>query len=107
MHKELKSESSTNSDGEKESEEVESEHEGDSVFVGAPRDTVATGTVEGSGTSSSALEGRKRAADEDAAQAKEVKRARVEHRLEGLQVSPPPVVNEERREDKMGARARR
>jgi hypothetical protein len=105
MQEELESKSSTNSDGEEESEEVESEHEGDSVFVVLPHGTMATGTAKGSGTSFSTSEGRKPAADKDAAQAKEAKRARVEHHLEGLQGSPPPVVNAERREDETGARA--
>jgi hypothetical protein len=96
----------TDSDGEQELEEVESEHEGDFVFVMVPRGTTATATTGGSGTSSNAPEARKRAADEDAMLAEEVKQARVEHHLEGLQGSPQRVVNIERREDETGVRAR-
>lgn len=49
---------------------------------------------------------RKRAADEDAALVEEAKRACVEHHSEGLQGSPPPVVNVECCEDETGAHAR-
>jgi hypothetical protein len=105
MQEELKSESSTDCDGKEELEEVESEHEGDSVFVVVACGTVATGTAEGSRTSFSAPEGRKHAANEDVVQAEEAKRARVDHHSEGLQGSPPPVVNADQREDEMGARA--
>jgi hypothetical protein len=106
MQEELESKSLTNSNGQEESKEVESEHEGDSVFVVVPNGTTAKRSAEGSGTSSSIPDGRKRASNKGAVQAEEAKWAQVEHRLERLQGSPPSVVNAERREDETGAHAR-
>jgi hypothetical protein len=72
------------------------------VLVVVPHSTTATEIAEGSRTSSSAPKGRKHAADEDATQAEEAKRDQVEHHSEGLQGSPPLVVNIERHEDETG-----
>jgi hypothetical protein len=106
VQEDLQSESSTDSDREEESEEMESDYEDDSVFVVAPHGTAATGTSEGSGSSSSAPKVRKHATDKDAVQVEAAKRARVERHSEGLLGSPAPVVNAEWREDKTGARTR-
>jgi hypothetical protein len=96
VKEELQSEPSTNSDSEEESKEVESEYEDVSVFVIEPLGATATGTSRGPGVSSNAPEARKHAAEGDAVQEEEAKRARVEQRSEAADTEKREGGSEER-----------